>query len=84
MYGGNAPTLEALYDDSEVHEASPIFANEEFVATLQNAVPRPVSSIYPEISDIMQIEISRILTGDQTAEEAVQNMEEKMNEALES
>ncbi|MED4110853.1 ABC transporter substrate-binding protein, partial [Halalkalibacterium halodurans] len=82
IHGGNAPTIEALYSDDEVLEASPLFANEEFVETLQNAVPRPVSPIYPEISDIMQVEISKLLAGELTAEEAVQNMEEKMNEAI--
>ncbi|MFB5662401.1 ABC transporter substrate-binding protein [Alteribacillus sp. HJP-4] len=81
--GGRAPTREALYDDEEVKEASPIFANEDFVETLQNAVPRPVSPIYPEISDIMQVEISKVLSGDISAEEAVQNMEEDMNAAME-
>ncbi|WP_100371983.1 ABC transporter substrate-binding protein [Bacillus sp. FJAT-45037] len=82
MYGGNAPTIEALYEDAEVQEVSPLFANEEFVSTLQNAVPRPITPIYPEISDIMQIELSSVLAGSITAEEAVANMEEKMNAAI--
>src|SRR5699024_6456433 len=76
--GGSAPTLEALYEDEEVKDASIMFGDEKFVETLQNAIPRPVSPIYPEISDIMQIELSKALTGDQTAEEAAKNMQEKM------
>ncbi|MBT2216792.1 ABC transporter substrate-binding protein [Virgibacillus dakarensis] len=80
--GGSAPTLKALYDDPEVKETSPLFANPEFVNTLDNAVPRPVTPIYPKISDIMQIEISKALTGDQTAEDTVKNMQEKIEAAV--
>nr|WP_249777738.1 ABC transporter substrate-binding protein [Paenalkalicoccus suaedae] len=80
--GGSAPTLRALYDDEEVQNAAPLFANEEFVSTLENAVPRPVSPIYPQISDIMQIELSRALAGEITAQEAVENMEQQIEAAL--
>ncbi|QGH32906.1 extracellular solute-binding protein [Gracilibacillus salitolerans] len=83
VHGGRAPTLEALYDDPEVQEAGPLFANPEFVNVLQSAVPRPVSPIYPEISDIMQIEVSKVLTGDQSAEEAAENMQSKIEAAME-
>lgn len=80
--GGRAPTIEALYDDEEVKEAAVLFSNEEFVATLQNAVPRPVSPIYPEISNIMQVELSRALAKDITPEEAAKNMQDKIVAAM--
>lgn len=80
--GGLAPTLKELYEDADVKAASPLFANPGFFDTLENAVPRPVSPIYPKISDIMQIEISKALTGDQTAEQAVKNMQEKIEAAV--
>lgn len=80
--GGSAPTLRDLYDDEEVQDAAPLFANEEFVETLENAVPRPITPIYPQISDIMQIELSRALSGDISAEEAIENMEEEIESAL--
>lgn len=80
--GGSAPTLKELYEDEEVKNARPLFANPEFVETLDNAVPRPVTPIYPVVSDIIQIELSRALTGDQTAEETVQNMQAKIEEAM--
>ena len=80
--GGRAPTLEALYDDEEVKEAAVLFANEEFVATLQNAVPRPVSPIYPLISNIMQVELSKALAKDITPEEAAKNMQDKIVAAM--
>lgn len=82
LIGGLAPTLPELYEDEEVKSVATLFANEEFVATLQNAVPRPVTPIYPRISDIMQIELSRALAGRISAEEATKNMQEKMENAL--
>ncbi|OEH56511.1 ABC transporter substrate-binding protein [Oceanobacillus sp. E9] len=80
--GGRAPTIEALYDDEEVQAVSSLFANPEFREVLQTAVPRPVTPIYPEISDIMQIEISKVLTGDQSAQDAATNMQTKMEAAM--
>jgi multiple sugar transport system substrate-binding protein len=80
--GGSAPTLRALYDDEDVRDSAPLFSDEEFVNTLENAVPRPVSPIYPQISDLMQIELSRALAGDISAEEAAQNMESGIESAL--
>lgn len=82
IYGGSAPTLKDLYDDEEVKNSGPLFSNPAFVDTLESAVPRPVSPIYPKVSDIMQIEISKALTGDQTAEEAAKNMQEKIEAAM--
>lgn len=80
--GGSAPTLADLYDDEEVQEGGVLFSDPDFVDVLENAIPRPVSSIYPKISDILQIELSKALTGDISAEEAAKNMQEKMEEAL--
>ncbi|WP_152655843.1 ABC transporter substrate-binding protein [Oceanobacillus sp. CFH 90083] len=82
IQGARAPTIESLYDDSEVQSAGPLFSNPSFVEGLSVAVPRPVSPIYPEISEIIQIEVSRVLTGEQTAEQAVENMESQLKEAL--
>ncbi|MCJ0929877.1 ABC transporter substrate-binding protein [Virgibacillus halodenitrificans] len=80
--GSRAPTLKALYDDPEVQDVSSLFANPEFREVLESAVPRPVSPIYPEVSDIMQIEISKVLTGDQTSGEAAKNMQSKIEAAM--
>ncbi len=80
--GGRAPTLRDLYNDPDVKESSPLFANPDFVEVLENAVSRPVSPIYPEISDIMQIELSKALTGDQSAEDAAKNMQTKIEAAM--
>ena len=80
--GGRAPTLKALYDDKEIQQAAPVFAEKDFVKTLENAVPRPVTPNYQEISDIIQIEVSKALTKDITVDQAIQNMDKKMKAAL--
>lgn len=80
--GGRAPTLKDLYNDEKVKQAAPLFGKKEFVDVLLNAVPRPVTPKYPEISDIIQIEVSKALTKEITPEQAVQNMQKKMEEVL--
>lgn len=82
VHGGSAPTLTELYDDKEVQESGVLFSNPEFVKVLETAVPRPVSPIYPVISDIMQIELSKAVTGDITPEEAAKNMQTKIEKAM--
>ncbi len=82
VVGGSAPTYLPSYDDAEVQKASPLFANKDFVNGVSAAVPRPTSPIYPKISEIIQIEVSKALAGQQTAEQAVQNMEQKMKEVV--
>src|SRR5699024_12602230 len=82
MEGGSAPTRADLYEDEEVQEGGVLFSDPDFVDVLENAIPRPVSSIYPKISDILQSELSKVLTGDISAEESAKNMQEKMEEAL--
>jgi multiple sugar transport system substrate-binding protein len=80
--GGNAPTLLTEYEDADVQKASPLFANKDFVNGISAAVPRPTSPVYPKISDIIQIEVSKAIAGQETATQAVQNMESKMKEVI--
>jgi multiple sugar transport system substrate-binding protein len=49
---GRAPTRRALYEDQEVLNANPHFA--EFYPVFETATPRPRTPIYPEISHILQ------------------------------
>lgn len=79
--GGSAPTLLSVYNDSEVQK-NPLFGNKDFVAGLSAAVSRPVSPIYPKLSDIMQVEISKYLAGSQDVDTTIKNMDTKMKEAV--
>lgn len=82
--GGLAPTYIPLYADKDVVAKNPHFGDQGFVEGLKAAVPRPVSPIYPKLSEIMQIEISKMLAGGQSVEDAVKNMDEKMKAAVAS
>ncbi|UED72442.1 ABC transporter substrate-binding protein [Brevibacillus sp. DP1.3A] len=80
--GGLAPTYLPAYDEADVQKASPLFANKDFVDGVSAAVSRPTTPIYPKISEVIQIEVSKALAGQQTAEQAVQNMETQMNDLM--
>lgn len=80
--GGLAPTYLPVYEDADVKKASPLFANQDFINGVSAAVSRPTTPIYPKISEVIQIEVSKALAGQQTAEQAAQNMETKMKELL--
>lgn len=80
--GGLAPTYLPAYEDADVQKASPLFANKDFVDGVSAAVSRPTTPIYPKISEVIQIEVSKALAGQQTAEQAVQNMETQMNDLM--
>ncbi|WP_027417087.1 ABC transporter substrate-binding protein [Aneurinibacillus terranovensis] len=81
LYGGSAPTYLPLYNDAAIKK-NELFGNKNFVQGIKAAVPRPVSPIYPKISDIIQIEVSKALAGEQTPKQSVKNMEIKMKEAM--
>jgi len=82
IYGGLAPTLPELFNDKEVLEANPFFAQEGFVNALNAAVPRPVVPNYPEVSEIIQINVSKMLAGELTVEQAVANMEQEIKAVM--
>lgn len=80
LVASQPPTYMALYDDADVLAANPHFANMR--ESLLAAVARPVSPIYTALSEIMQINISNVLLGNATVDEAVTIMEQQMNEKL--
>ena len=59
--GGYLPTLRTTYADPEVLEANPHFAS--FFDVFQNTRNRPRSAHYPRMSDIIQNNVHRVLTG---------------------
>ncbi|MCA0986626.1 ABC transporter substrate-binding protein [Guptibacillus algicola] len=80
--GSHAPTLPALFEDEEIIEANPFFGEEGFQNALEGAVSRPVAPNYPEISEIIQIHVSKAIAGEETPEEAAAAMEKEMKEKL--
>lgn len=66
---GYAPADLSLYDDPEFRAASPMLARmkEAFL----RARPRPVSPAYSALSDIIQVHVSRALTGQEAVPRAL-------------
>ncbi|MDR7071175.1 ABC transporter substrate-binding protein [Fictibacillus barbaricus] len=81
--GGHAPTILSLYEDKEILDANPYFKEEGFVNALKAAVSRPVAPNYPEISDIIQVQMSKAIAKEITPEEAAKNMQKEISAKLE-
>lgn len=79
---GSTPTYLPAFDDKDVQKSNPLYANKNFIEGISKAIPRPVSPVYPEISDAMQIELSKAIVGQQTAEITVKNIETKLKAIL--
>lgn len=80
LEGGNLPTLKSLYQDKEVLAKNPYWA--DFYDVFITAKPRPVSPFYPQMSDSMQINFHKALTGEITAEQAIKNVAKDLSEIL--
>jgi multiple sugar transport system substrate-binding protein len=77
-----APVLTETYQDPEVREALP-FA-EELLQAVQQAKSRPVSPVYPLISEAIYTNVNNALSGRQTPEQAMQRAQEQIQQALET
>lgn len=76
------PVLTDVYDDPQVQKAQP-FATELRDAVSQ-AQPRPVSPVYPQISEAIYTNVYAALQGDKSPDEAAQDMNDDIQEALET
>lgn len=69
--GARLPTRKAVYKDPDVLKVNPHFAS--FYDVFVTAKPRPVSPFYPMLSDAMQIQIHRAITGKISPQKALDN-----------
>lgn len=74
--GGYLPTLRSTYLDEDVLAANPHFAR--FFEVFKNTRTRPRSPHYPRMSDIMQENVHRALTGELDPETAARNIVAKL------
>jgi multiple sugar transport system substrate-binding protein len=58
--GSFTPSLQSVYSDAEVQTKQPLFTKLQPI--LQNALPRPVSPVYPDLSNIIQDNVHKALT----------------------
>ena len=77
-----APTIAAAYDDPDVQDKYD-FAT-ELKESVAQARSRPVSPVYPQISQAIYENVNEALAGRVSPEEALQNAQSQMQQALET
>ncbi len=80
LIGGQPATIYAAYDDAELQEALPFY--ETLVAGIEQAVSRPVTPVYALVSRAIYSNVNEALSGSVTPEEALENADAEINEAL--
>ena len=70
---GYTPTAASLFQDPELLQTSPVLPQLE--AALSIAVPRPVTPLYAQMSDLLQRQLSGVLTGDREPDEAMERLQ---------
>jgi len=66
---GYTPTRQSLFDDPELVQQAPILA--ELGIALKVTRPRPETPLYAQISDVLQRQLSSVLTGEQLPREGM-------------
>lgn len=69
--GGYVPGWNALLNDADVAAANEMLTMDGFKAAVANTVPRPVSGEYSKLSDTIQINAHKYLSGDQDIDATV-------------
>jgi multiple sugar transport system substrate-binding protein len=75
-----APVLEATYDDPAVKKALPFAA--ELKQAVSQAKTRPVSPVYPQISQAIYKNVNAALSGQVSAEDALKKADTQITQAL--
>jgi multiple sugar transport system substrate-binding protein len=75
-----APTLQATYDDPAVKKALPFAA--ELKQAVAQAKPRPVSPVYPQISQAIYKNVNAALSGQMSPQDALKKADSAINQAL--
>jgi multiple sugar transport system substrate-binding protein len=76
------PTVSDVYDDPAVKKAMP-FA-EELRTAIEQAKPRPVSPVYPQISEAIYNNVYDALQGKASPDDAASTMNDEIQKALET
>lgn len=79
---GQYPTRPALYEDDALAEALAI-PPEQARRIIEHAVPRPVTPVYTQLSELLQVRLHRALTGQMEPAQALSDAAQAMRELLE-
>jgi multiple sugar transport system substrate-binding protein len=78
----DASPLKAVYDDPEVQKAQPFSA--ELKTAVEQSKSRPVSPVYPQISQAIYKNVNEALSGKTSPEDALKQAQSEMEQALET
>ena len=76
------PVLTEVYSDPKVEKAMPFAA--DLLKAVEQAQPRPVSPVYPQISEAIFTNVYAALQGDASPDEAATQMNEDIQKAIET
>ncbi|HET9920492.1 MAG TPA: extracellular solute-binding protein, partial [Ktedonobacteraceae bacterium] len=76
IQGSFTPALQSVYQDSDVQQKQPLFT--KLAPILQNALPRPVSPVYPDLSNIIQTQVHQALSKQITPQAALSAMQSQL------
>ncbi|HET8649380.1 MAG TPA: ABC transporter substrate-binding protein [Gemmatimonadales bacterium] len=79
---GSFPPRRSLYDDPALDSALAV-PSATARALLEHATPRPVTPVYSQLSDLLQIQLHRALTGQAAPADALHEAARQMNALLE-
>jgi len=74
--GSFTPALSSVYDDAAVKAAQPLFT--KLAPILQYSLPRPVSPVYTDLSNLIQVNVHQALTKQVTPAAALSNLQSQM------
>jgi multiple sugar transport system substrate-binding protein len=75
-----APVRTSVYDDADVKKALPF--SDELKQAISQAKARPVSPVYPQISQAIYKNVNKALSGQMTAEDAMKQAQSDIEKAL--
>jgi multiple sugar transport system substrate-binding protein len=74
--GSFTPALKSVYDDADVKAKQPLFTKLQPI--LQNSLPRPVSPVYPDLSNIIQTHVHQALTKQVSPQQALSALQSEL------
>ena len=77
---GYTPTLSALFEDPELVAANPVLP--ELRRALEATVLRPLNPLYAQLSDILQRQLSEVITGEREPAEGMERAQRLSNQLL--
>lgn len=76
--GGYLPGFNALLNDEEIKKSNELLNFPGFQKALQSTISRPVSAEYAKVSDTVQVNVHKYLSGSQDIDTTVKTLEEAL------